>query len=151
MLSTGSNAPLFSLSDQDNNVIELKDYIGKKIVIFFYPKDDTSGCTLEAKGFSENKSFFDDNEILVFGISKDSVKSHEKFCAKHQLNVTLLSDSDTKVNQDYGVWKEKSMYGKTYFGTERSTFVIDESGKIEKIWQKVKVKTHLDDVIAYFK
>ena len=150
MLKVGDSAPVFNLKNQDDEQVNLSDFIGKKIILFFYPKDDTPGCTLEAKGFSENKSFFDQKDIVVFGISKDNVRSHSKFCNKYDLNLNLLSDEDTSVNQNYGVWKEKSMYGKTYFGTQRSTFVIDENGKIEKIWEKVKVKEHLDEVKAFF-
>tara|TARA_Y200000002_G_scaffold371919_1_gene369124 strand:+ start:384 stop:842 length:459 start_codon:yes stop_codon:yes gene_type:complete len=150
MLEIGSKAPLFSLQNQDGNNVNLIDFKGKKVVLFFYPKDDTSGCTREAIGFSEKKSFFDDKDVIILGLSKDSVKSHEKFCNKHDLSVTLLSDPETEVNKKYGVWQEKSMYGKTYFGTQRSTFIIDESGSIEKIWPKVKVATHIEEVVDYF-
>ena len=149
MLEIGSKAPLFSLQNQEGNTVNLIDFKGKKVVLFFYPKDDTPGCTREAIGFSEKKSFFDTKDIIILGLSKDSVKSHEKFCNKHNLSVSLLSDPETEVNQKYGVWQEKSMYGKTYFGTQRSTFIIDESGLIEKIWLKVKVATHIDEVIDY--
>lgn len=150
MLEVGSKAPLFSLKNQDGDTVNLSDFDGKKVILFFYPKDDTPGCTREAIGFSENKLFFDNKNIIILGISKDSVNSHVKFCNKHNLTVNLLSDPEIEVNQQYGVWKEKSMYGKTYFGTERSTFVIDESGSIENIWRKVKVATHIEDVISYF-
>jgi len=150
MLDIGSKAPLFSLQNQNGDTVNLSDFDGKKVILFFYPKDDTPGCTREAIGFSENKLFFDNKNIIILGISKDSVNSHFKFCNKHNLTVNLLSDPEVDVNQQYGVWKEKSMYGKTYFGTERSTFVIDESGSIENIWRKVKVSTHIEDVISYF-
>jgi thioredoxin-dependent peroxiredoxin len=149
MLEVGSKAPLFRLQNQNGDTVNLSDFIGKKVVLFFYPKDDTPGCTREAIGFSEQKTFFDKKNIVVLGISKDSVKSHVKFCDKYNLSVCLLSDPEIEVNKNYGVWKEKSLYGKSYFGTDRSTFIIDESGKIEKIWLKVKVSVHIEDVISY--
>ena len=125
----------------------LSDLRGKAIVLFFYPRDDTSGCTKESIGFSEHLQEFADAGAEVFGISKDSIKSHDKFVAKHGLTVGLLSDEEGTVCEDYGVWVEKKMYGKTYMGIERSTVLIDAEGKIAQIWRKVKVPGHVEAVL----
>ena len=120
-------------------------------MFYFYPKDDTPGCTKEAQGFSAAKADFYKLNAVILGISKDSVASHEKFCNKYDLNLILLSDPDCIVQKDYAVWKEKSMYGRTYFGTERSTFIINSKGVVEKEWRKVKVKEHVSSVLSYLK
>jgi len=149
MTTNGKKAPEFSLEDQENQSISLSDFKGKNVVLYFYPKDDTSGCTKEAEEFTQKKEEFEKLNTVILGISKDSVKSHEKFCKKYDLSITLLSDPDTQVNQAYDVWKEKSMYGKKYFGTERTTFLINEEGIIINRWSKVKVTGHVDDVLNY--
>jgi peroxiredoxin Q/BCP len=119
-----------------------------KVILYFYPKDDTSGCTLEAQDFTARAAEFAKAGARVIGISKDSVKAHEKFCKKHGLGVTLVSDEFGQTCEDFGVWREKSMYGKTYMGIERTTFVIDGAGLIARIWNKVSVKGHADEVLA---
>jgi len=149
MTTNGKKAPEFSLENQENQSISLSDFKGKNVVLYFYPKDDTSGCTKEAEEFTQKKEEFEKLNTVILGISKDSVKSHEKFCKKYDLSITLLSDPDTQVNQAYDVWKEKSMYGKKYFGTERTTFLINEEGIIINRWSKVKVTGHVDDVLNY--
>jgi peroxiredoxin Q/BCP len=149
MTTNGKKAPEFSLENQENQSISLSDFKGKNVVLYFYPKDDTSGCTKEAEEFTQKKEDFEKLNTVILGISKDSVKSHEKFCKKYDLSITLLSDPDTQVNQAYDVWKEKSMYGKKYFGTERTTFLINEEGIIINRWSKVKVTGHVDDVLNY--
>jgi len=149
MTTNGKKAPEFSLENQENQSISLSDFKGKNVVLYFYPKDDTSGCTKEAEEFTQKKEEFEKLNTVILGISKDSVKSHEKFCKKYDLSITLLSDPDTQVNQAYDVWKEKSMYGKKYFGTERTTFLINEEGIIINRWSKVKVTGHVDDVLKY--
>ena len=147
MLEAGKRAPQFSLPDSDGNKISLKDYLGQKVVLFFYPKDNTSGCTQEACDFRDSLTEFNKIKIVVLGVSKDSQSSHIKFRDKYDLNFPLLSDVETKVIQKYGIWKEKSMYGKKYMGVERSTFLIDENGKIEKIYKKVKVTEHVKQIL----
>ena len=148
MITIGKKAPDFTLLDKDNNSISLADLAGKKIVLYFYPKDDTPGCTKEAIGFSDHLAAFESKNTLVLGVSKDSVKSHEKFCAKHDLKHNLLSDPDCKMIEDYDAWKEKSMYGKTYMGIQRSTVLLDENAVVLKHWPKVKVPGHVEDVLA---
>ena len=146
MVEVGKKAPAFTLPDKDGNKISLKDFLGKKVVLYFYPKDMTSGCTAEACDFRDAYADFEQLDAVIIGISKDSGKSHQKFINKHDLPFILLSDENTKVNQKYGVWKEKSMYGRKYYGTVRTTFIIDEKGKIAKIFPKVKVKNHVNEV-----
>jgi peroxiredoxin Q/BCP len=138
MLEIGSKAPDFTLNDQDGNEVSLHDYLGKKVILYFYPKDNTSGCTKQACAFGELYPQIQDKDAVVLGISKDSVASHKKFQEKFNLPFTLLSDADHAVNEAYGVWKEKKMYGKTYFGTVRSTYLIDENGIIVQALEKVK-------------
>ena len=150
-LKPGSKAPKFNLKNQDDELISLENLLDQKIILYFYPKDDTSGCTKQAEAFSERKSEFDQHNCHIIGISKDSVKSHKKFQEKYNLNFTLLSDPETKTNQEYGAWKEKSMYGKKYFGTERTTFLIDKNGTIDYVWPKVKVSEHIDNILNYLK
>ena len=151
MLEEGKKAPAFSLFNQDGNKISLKDISGKKIVLYFYPKDDTSGCTKEACSFRDAFPKFKKSDAIILGVSPDSVKSHKKFAEKYDLNFDLLADEDKKVVQLYNVWKEKSMYGKKYMGVERTTFIIDEKGKIKKIFSKVKVDGHEKEVLEALK
>ena len=151
MLEVGKKAPQFTLPDSDGNKVSLKDYLGQKVVLYFYPKDNTSGCTREACDFRDSLSQFNKIKIAVLGVSKDSQSSHIKFRDKYDLNFPLLSDIETKVIQKYGIWKEKSMYGKKYMGVERSTFLIDEKGKIEKIYKKVKVTDHVSQILSDLK
>lgn len=136
--------------DKDGNEIEiaLKDCLGKRVVLYFYPKDNTSGCTQEACDFRDNINRLT-KYVTVIGVSPDSIKSHKSFREKQGLNFTLLSDTEHLLAEEFGVWKEKSMYGRKYMGIERSTFILDADGNIEQEWRKVKVKGHVDDVIAY--
>ena len=148
-LKDGKKAPDFS-ADSLEGKVTLKDFAGKKnVVLFFYPKDMTPGCTVEACDFRDNKARFEKVDTVVFGVSKDSVKSHENFIQKENLNFTLLSDPDGKLCEKYGVWKEKMNYGKTYMGIERTTFVIGKDGKIAKIYPKVSVQGHADEVLGF--
>jgi len=140
-------APNVILPNETGEIIDLQKLGPNIIVIFFYPRDNTSSCTKEAKDFSENLKFFNDAGVSIFGISKDSVESHQKFVKKQNLRISLLSDAEGNVCEDFGVWKEKSMYGKTYMGIERSTFIIDKSGVVVKEWRKVKVAGHVDEVM----
>lgn len=151
MLEEGKKAPAFDLLNQDGNKISLKDFSGKKIVLYFYPKDDTSGCTKEACSFRDSFPKFKKSDAVILGVSPDSVKSHKKFAEKYDLNFDLLADEDKKVVQLYDVWKEKSMYGRKYMGVERTTFIIDEKGKIKKIFPKVKVDGHEKEVLEALK
>ena len=146
MPEIGDVAPEFCLPDQDGKEVCLKDFRGKWVVLYFYPKDNTSGCTREAIDFTENLKDFEALDAVVLGVSKDSVKSHKNFREKHNLKITLLSDPEHRVIEAYGAWKLKKRYGREYFGTERSTFIIDPDGKIRYIWRNVKVKGHVDEV-----
>ena len=140
-------APSVVLPNEIGKIIDLKNFKPNPIVLFFYPRDNTSGCTKEAKDFTENLELFDEVKVSVFGVSKDSIESHKKFIKKQELAISLLSDKDGTVCEDFGVWKEKSMYGKTYMGIERSTFIIDGKGLIVKEWRKVKVANHVNEVL----
>jgi thioredoxin-dependent peroxiredoxin len=140
-------APDFTLPQSNGDPISLSDLRGQTVVLFFYPRDDTPGCTRESIGFSEQRQAFSDAGAVVFGISKDGISSHEKFSAKHGLEVALLSDENGTVCEDYGVWKEKKMYGKTFMGIERTTVLIGKDGRIARIWPKVKVPGHVDEVL----
>ena len=151
MLETGKKAPAVKLKDQDGKLVNLADFTGKKIVLYFYPKDNTSGCTKEACSFSENLPKFDGIKAVVFGVSPDTAESHKKFADKFQLGFRLLADPEKKVLEAYGVWKEKSMYGRKYMGVERTTVIIDENGKISKIFPKVKVEGHTEEVFSFLK
>ena len=151
MLDVGKKAPDFSLLNQDEKKISLKDFIGQKVVLYFYPKDDTSGCTKEACSFSDDLPKFSKIDAVILGVSPDSVKSHKKFSEKYKLKFDLLADDEKKVVEKYGVWKEKSMYGRKYMGVERTTFIIDEKGKIKKIFNKVKVDGHNKEVLEALK
>jgi len=147
MLKEGSKAPAFTLPNQDGKKVSLKDFLGKKVVLYFYPKDMTSGCTKEACDFRDHIKLFNNKDVVVLGVSPDSVQSHKKFQEKYNLPFDLLSDESKKVLEKYGVWKEKSMYGRKYFGVERTTFIIDEKGKIKKIFPRVKVNGHIKEVL----
>jgi peroxiredoxin Q/BCP len=148
MLSVGDNAPDFVLSDQDGKIHKLKDYKGQKLVIYFYPKDQTPGCIKEACSFRDNIEGFTSAGIAVVGVSIDSEKSHQNFIEKQSLNFPLLADIEKKMVTDYGVWGEKSMYGRKFMGTLRKTFLVNEDGKIDKIYDKVQVATHAEDILA---
>ncbi len=143
----GNKAPPFTLPRDGGATISLKEFTGKNIVVYFYPKDDTSGCTKESIGFSEAQDAFRANNTEIIGVSADSVASHDKFKAKHSLDLILVSDEEKKMVEDYGVWVEKNMYGRKYMGIERATFLIDPKGKIANIWRKVKVTGHVDAVL----
>ena len=147
-LQEGDKAPAFNLASDGGGKVSLKSLAGKKIVLYFYPKDDTSGCTREAIDFSGMKKDFTKVGAEVIGVSPDSVKSHDKFKAKHDLGIALLSDEDKTMLEAYGVWTERSMYGRKYMGVERSTFLIDSKGKIARIWRKVKVDGHAKEVLT---
>ena len=148
MLSTGNPAPDFTLPRDGEGTITLSALRPAKVVVYFYPKDDTSGCTLEAQEFTAKLGEFVDAGVTVIGISKDSVKSHDKFCKKYGLGIILASDELGTTCEDYGVWAEKSMYGKAYMGIERSTFLINAAGNVAHAWRKVSVKGHVDQVLA---
>ena len=147
MPEVSQTAPDFTLPSTGGDDVTLSALKGQPVVLFFYPRDNTPGCTKESIGFSESRAEFEAAGALVFGISKDSMASHEKFVAKRDLEIPLLSDEHGSASEDYGVWKEKNMYGKTYMGIERSTFLIAADGTIAKIWNKVKVPGHVEDVL----
>ncbi len=146
MLQEGDQFPEFNLQDQNSNTHTLEDLKGEKSVLYFYPKDDTPGCTVEACNFRDNLPHF--KGIKVFGVSPDDPKSHGKFIKKFELNFPLLADVDKKLSEAAGIWVEKSMYGKKYMGVDRTTFLLDENGKIAKIWRKVKPEGHAEEVLA---
>ncbi|MEO0467318.1 MAG: thioredoxin-dependent thiol peroxidase [Pseudomonadota bacterium] len=148
MIEQGMKAPDFSLPGAGDQTITLSDLRGAWVVVYFYPKDDTPGCTTEAKDFTAFGSDFTAKSARVIGISKDTVTKHDKFRAKHDLTVDLASDEDGSVCEAYGVWVEKKMYGKTYMGIQRATFLIDPDGVVSKVWPKVKVKGHAEEVLA---
>lgn len=150
MLKEGNKAPDFTSKDQDGNKVKLSDYKGKRVVLYFYPKDDTPGCTKEACSFRDADDVYSKKGIKVFGVSTDDEKSHQKFISKFSLPFDLLADTDKKIVEKYGVWGEKSMYGKKYMGTLRKTFLIGEDGKIVKIFDKVNVSEHADEVLKAF-
>lgn len=148
MLKVGDKAPDFSLPADDGSTVSLKNLRGKKVILYFYPKDDTSGCTAEACDFRDNIKTFNKKDVIVIGVSKDPIKSHIKFKNKFDLNFPLLSDEEGKMLEAYDVWKEKSMYGKKYMGIVRTTFIIDEKGVIEKIFDKVKIPKHVETLLS---
>ncbi|MGQ0672067.1 MAG: peroxiredoxin [Hyphomicrobium sp.] len=148
MIEDGAKAPDFELPEGGGKSVRLSKLKGQPVVVYFYPKDDTSGCTTQAKDFSCLIGDFDKLGVAVIGISPDSAASHEKFIAKHGLAVRLAADEEKAAANAYGVWAEKSMYGKKYMGVERSTFLIDKSGRIAKSWRKVKVPGHAEEVLA---
>lgn len=147
MLKAGDKAPEFKLAADNGETVSLKDYKGKKVILYFYPKDMTSGCTAEACDFRDNIKKFEKKNTVVIGVSADDTKSHVKFKEKYDLPFMLLSDESKKMLEDYGVWQEKSMYGRKYMGIARTTFVIDEKGKIEKVYEKVKVPGHIEALL----
>ncbi|HMQ58404.1 MAG TPA: peroxiredoxin [Rhizobiaceae bacterium] len=147
-LSAGASAPDFTLPGDNGTTVSLASLAGKPVVLFFYPKDDTSGCTAESIAFSALKPQFDALGVNVIGMSPDSAKSHDKFKAKHGLSVALAADEEKAALQAYGVWVEKSMYGKKYMGVERTTVLIDAKGRIARVWNKVKVPGHAEEVLA---
>jgi peroxiredoxin Q/BCP len=147
MASEGEKAPGFSLPADDGSEVSLADLKGRKVVLYFYPKDNTSGCTVEACEFRDTMPRFEGVDAVVLGVSPDSIASHQKFKAKHDLNFLLLADEDHSVAEAYGVWVEKSMYGRKYMGIERSTFLIGEDGEIQRAWRKVKARGHAEQVV----
>ncbi len=151
ILKEGMSAPDFKCKNENEEMLSLKDFKGKKLVLYFYPKDDTPGCTQEACDFQDNLSRLKKSGTVILGVSKDSPAKHLKFKEKYSLKFSLLSDEDGKLCEKYGVWKEKSMYGRKYMGIERSTFVINGEGKIVKIFSKVKVKGHVAEVAEVLK
>lgn len=140
--------PANSAADGSARDVSLSDYQGRKLVVYFYPKDNTPGCTTEAIDFTAKLKAFEDANTVIIGVSADSVKKHDNFVAKHDLGITLLSDENHDLLSAFGVWVEKSMYGKKFMGIERATFLIDENGTITDIWRKVKVKGHVDAVLS---
>lgn len=149
MLEVGLKAPEFKLQDKDGNIVSLSDFKNKKVVLYFYPKDNTPGCTKQACSFRDNYEEFISKDIVVIGISKDSIKSHERFAQKNELPFILLSDPELEVIKSYDVWKEKKLYGKVGFGVVRTTYIIDENGIIEKVYDKVKTDKNVDEILEY--
>lgn len=150
MLKEGDEAPEFTTKNQNGDDVSLADLRGKRVVLYFYPKDDTPGCTKEACSLRDSFEVFEEKKIKIFGVSIDDEKSHQKFIAKYNLPFDLLADTDKTLVNDYGVWGEKNMYGKKYMGINRTTFLIDEDGKIAKIFKKVKVDEHAGEVLKAF-
>ena len=150
MLKEGNAAPAFKTTDASGETVNLKDFRGKKVVLYFYPKDDTPGCTKEACSFRDAFSKFKKQGITILGVSPDSEKSHQKFVAKYKLPFTLLADTDHSIADAYGVYGEKKFMGRTYMGIHRTTFLIDEKGKIKKVFEKVKPEDHADEVLGAF-
>ena len=148
MLAIGDKAPQFTLNDKDGNAVSLSDFLGKRVVLYFYPKDNTPGCTRQACAFAQNYQAFRDKGVEVIGVSKDSAASHAKFAEKYGLPFTLLSDPELTAIQAYGVWQEKKLYGKVSMGVVRTTFLIDAEGKIEKVMPKVKPDTNAAEILA---
>ena len=149
MLAVGTKAPDFTLNDQSGAEVRLSDFLGRKIVLYFYPKDNTPGCTRQACAFAGSYTAFQEQDVAVIGVSKDSVASHVKFAQKYDLPFILLSDPDLQAIQAYDVWQEKKLYGKVSMGVVRSTYIIDENGVIEKVMPKVKPDTNAAEILAY--
>ena len=149
MLEIGTKAPEFSLPDKEGNIVSLSDFLGKKVVLYFYPRDNTPGCSRQACAFAGAYEGFKAKDIVVIGVSKDSAASHMKFAEKYNLPFILLSDPERQAIEAYDVWKEKKLYGKVSFGVERSTYIIDEQGYIEKAMPKVKPDTNAEEILAY--
>lgn len=149
MLEIGMKAPEFTLLDKEGKTVSLSDFLGRKVVLYFYPKDNTPGCTRQACAFAASYDRFSAQDVVVIGISKDSVSSHQKFAQKHNLPFILLSDPELLAIQAYGVWQEKKLYGKTSMGVVRTTFIIDEKGNIEKIMPKVKPDSNAEEILTY--
>ena len=149
MLEVGMKAPDFTLADKDGNSVSLSDFLGKKVVLYFYPKDNTPGCTRQACAFAGAYKGFKAKDVVVIGVSRDNVASHQKFAQKHELPFILLSDPELQAIQAYGVWQEKKLYGKVSMGVVRSTYIVDEQGNIEKVMPKVKPDTNAAEILAY--
>lgn len=149
MLEVGTKAPEFTLPDKEGDLVRLSDFLGKKVILYFYPKDNTPGCTRQACAFARNYGAFQEKNAVVIGISKDSAASHLKFAQKYELPFVLLSDPELQAIQAYGVWQEKKLYGKVSMGVVRSTYLINEEGVIEKVMPKVKPDTNADEILAY--
>ena len=149
MLDVGTKAPEFTLPDKEGNLVSLSDFLGKKVILYFYPRDNTPGCTRQACAFARNYGAFQEKNAVVIGISKDSTASHLKFAQKYELPFVLLSDLELQAIQAYGVWQEKKLYGKVSMGVVRSTYLINEEGIIEKVMPKVKPDTNADEILAY--
>jgi len=149
MLQTGMKAPDFVLNDASGNPVRLSDYLGQKVVLYFYPRDNTPGCTRQACAFAKAYDGFRSQNVAVIGVSKDSVASHQKFAQKYELPFVLLSDPDLQAIEPYGVWQEKKLYGKTSMGVVRATYVIDENGVIEKVMPKAKPDTNAEEILAW--
>lgn len=147
MLEKGIKAPNFTLPNQNNELVSLSDFLGKKIVLYFYPKDNTSGCTKQALGFKELYNEYINNGYIIIGISKDSVSSHKKFVDNYELPFILLSDTSLDILKTYDVWHEKKLYGKSYMGIVRTTYIINEQGYIEKVYDKVKPETNAKEIL----
>ena len=148
LLSVGDKAPAFATKDQDGKTVKLSDYKGRKVVLYFYPKDDTPGCTKEACSFRDAWAQLKRRKVAVLGVSVDDEKSHRKFADKFSLPFTLLADTDKSIVESYGTWGEKSMYGRKYMGIERTTLLIDEKGVIKAVWPKVSVVGHIEQVLT---
>ncbi len=148
MLEVGTKAPDFTLKDKNGDTVSLSDFLGKKIVLYFYPRDNTPGCTRQACAFAQSYGAFQEQNVVIIGISKDSVASHLKFAQKYDLPFVLLSDPEHRVMEAYGVWQEKKLYGKVSMGTVRSTYLINEAGIIEKVMPKVKPDTNAEEILA---
>ncbi|WP_028879794.1 thioredoxin-dependent thiol peroxidase [Terasakiella pusilla] len=146
-LEVGTKAPDFKLPTDNAGELSLSDLKGKKVVLYFYPKDSTPGCTTQAQGFRDLKDAFAAENCVIVGASKDTVKRHDNFVTKQELNFPLVSDAESDLCETYGIWQEKKMYGKTFMGIVRTTFLIDEEGVIQKVWPKVKVKGHVEEVL----
>ncbi len=151
MIKEGMKAPEFTLPDKDGNQVSLADFLGNKVVVYFYPRDNTSGCTKQACAFAGAYKEFEELGAVVIGISKDSVKSHQNFASKYELPFILLSDPELKAIQAYDVWQEKKMYGKVSMGVVRSSFIIDEKGMVEKVMEKVKPDTNAAEILGYLR
>ncbi|WP_122639680.1 MULTISPECIES: thioredoxin-dependent thiol peroxidase [unclassified Romboutsia] len=151
MLEAGIKAPDFKLQDKEGNLISLSDFKNKKVVLYFYPRDNTPGCTKQACSFRDNYDEFKNKDVVVIGISKDSIKSHEKFATKHELPFILLSDPELEAIKEYDVWKEKKLYGKVSMGVVRTTYIIDENGIIEKVYDKVKTDKNVSEILEYLR
>ncbi len=148
-LKIGDKAPTFEAFTQNGNIVTLDSLQGRRAILYFYPKDNTSGCTLEAKSMRDGKAALAEAGYEIYGISPDSQRSHQNFCAKHELNFTLLSDTEKTMAEAFGVWVEKKMYGRSYMGIQRTTFIVDEQGRIEHIFEKVDTKNHYQQILDW--
>ncbi len=151
IINIGEKAPIFQAVNQNNDLVSLEDFLNQWVIVYFYPKDNTPGCTTEAKDFTAYEQEFRELGVKIIGISPDSSQSHQKFCNKHQLTITLLSDAEHEIASNYGVWQLKKFMGKEYMGVVRSTFLINPEGNIAHIWPKVKVKGHVEAVFNHLK